>query len=159
MARRPSNPASAPRSAQPNSVRALVLLFCTFAIGLLVIAAPALIVLVVGMVPTAVALSVDRDPQKLGAVSVAAMNFAGSSPYLVGMVFGDASLSHALELITNVFVLAVIYSAAAAGWLLVLALPPVTTIVLRIITDARIDALRKEQAQLVEDWSEAVSGG
>lgn len=159
MARRPSRSASVPRSAQSNSVRALVLVFCTISVGLMVIAAPALIVLVVGMVPTAVALSVDRDPKKLGAVSVAAMNFAGTSPYLVGMVLGDASLSHTLELITNVFVLAVIYGAAAAGWLLVMALPPVTTIVLRIISDARIDALRKEQSQLVEDWGEGVGGG
>ena len=68
-----------------------------------------------------------------------------------------ASFSRALELISDVFVLVIIYGAAAAGWVLVLVLPPVTAIVLGVVTDSRIQALRKEQRQLVEDWGEGVA--
>ena len=108
--------------------------------------------------PTAVALFVDRDPQKYASISVAAMNLAGVSPYLVEFIFGPASFGGAIELVSNVFVLVVIFGAAAVGWVLVLALPPVISIVLAVITDSRIQALRKEQSQLVEDWGEGVAG-
>lgn len=86
------------------------------------------------------------------------MNFAGLSPTLVDFVLGAASFSRALELVSNVFVLVVIYGAAAVGWVLVLALPPATAIVLGVITDSRIQALRKEQRQLIEVWGEDVAG-
>jgi len=148
---------SATRGGASRGVRALALIFVVVALGLLVVAAPALIVLVVGMVPTAVALFIDRDPEKFSAISVAALNFAGVSPYLVDLVFGEATFGHAFALVSNVFVLVVIYGAAAAGWVLVLALPPLVAIVLRFSADARIEALRKEQRQLVDDWGEDVA--
>lgn len=135
-----------------------MLLFSVVSIVLLLFAAPALIVLLVGMVPTVVAIMVDRDPQKHASISVAALNFAGVSPYLADFLFGTASLAHALELISDVFVLVVMYGAAAAGWFLVSVLAPVSAIILGVSTDARIQALRKEQRQLVEDWGKAVAG-
>lgn len=136
----------------------LILAFSVVALGLLVIAAPALIVLFVGMAPTAVAIFIDRDPEKHAAISVAALNFAGLSPNLADFIWGTASLGQALALVSNVFVMVVIYGAAAAGWILVLLLPPVSAIVLGVITDNRIQALRKDQTQLVEDWGEGVAG-
>jgi hypothetical protein len=145
------------RSVGCGGLYALALLFSVVAFGLLVFAAPALIILFVGMAPTAVAIFIDRDPQKNSAISVAALNFAGLSPYLADFIFGVASFSRALELISDVFVLVIIYGAAAAGWVLILVLPPATAIVLGVVTDSRIQALRKEQRQLVEDWGEGVA--
>ena len=136
----------------------LVLALSVVAIGLLVIAAPALIILFVGMAPTAVAIFIDREPEKHAAISVAALNFAGLCPFLADFILGTASFSRAIELVSDVFVLVVIYGAAAAGWVLVLILPPVAAIVLAVITDSRIQALLKEQRQLVEDWGEGVAG-
>ena len=142
-----------------NGISLLALLFGVLVIGLLVVAAPALIVLFVGMAPTAVAIFIDRYPQKYAGISVAALNFAGVSPYLVDFVFGTASFGRAFELVSDVFVLVVIYGAAAAGWVLVMIMPPVAAIVLGVITDSRIQALRKDQRQLVEDWGGDVAGG
>jgi hypothetical protein len=132
--------------------------FGVVTVALFVVAAPALILLFVGMAPTAVAILIDRDPEKHAAISVAMLNFAGLSPYLADFVLGSASLGQAMALVSNVFVLVIIYGAAAAGWVLVLILPPVTSIVLASMTEARIEALRKEQKQLVEDWGEGVTG-
>ena len=141
-----------------SGLYALALAFSILAIGLLVFAAPALIVLFVGMAPTAVAIFIDRDPQKNASISVATLNIAGLSPYLVDFILGTASFNKAIGLVTDVFVLVVIYGAAAAGWVLVLILPPVSAIVLAVMADSRIAALRKEQRQLVEDWGEGVAG-
>lgn len=136
----------------------LMLGFGVVAVALFVVAPPALILLFVGMAPTAVAIFIDREPDKHAAISVAMLNFAGLSPFLADFVLGSASLSQAMVLVSNVFALVVIYGAAAGGWVLVLLLPPVSAIVLGSLTDNRIEALRKEQKQLVEDWGEGVAG-
>jgi polyferredoxin len=151
-----------PAPRRPKAARGglylLMLGFGVVTVALFVVAAPALILLFVGMAPTAVAILIDRDPEKHAAISVAMLNFAGLSPYLADFVLGSASLGQAMALVSNVFVLVIIYGAAAAGWVLVLILPPVTSIVLASMTEARIEALRKEQKQLVEDWGEGVTG-
>jgi hypothetical protein len=136
----------------------LMLGFSVLALGLLVVAAPALIVLFVGMAPTAVAIFIDRDPEKHAAISVATLNFAGVSLYLADFLSGSATFSNAIELVSDVFILVVIYGAAAAGWVLIMILPPASAIVLSVITDSQIQTLRKEQKKLVEDWGEGVTG-
>jgi len=136
----------------------LMLAFSIIAVILLVFAAPALIVYLVGMAPTAVAIFIDRDPRKHASVSVAAMNFAGVSFYLVDFLAGTASFSRALELVSDVFVLAVIYGAAAGGWIMIMAMPPVTAVVLTALAESRIQTLRKEQRELVDNWGEGVAG-
>jgi hypothetical protein len=146
------------RTGGRGGLRALVLTFSLVVLGLLVFAAPALVLFFVGMAPTAVALIIDRDPQKYAAISVSATNFAGLSPYLADFIFGTPTFSRAIELVADVFVLVVIYGAAAAGWVLILLLPPVTAIVLKVMAESRIQSLRKEQRQLVEDWGETVTG-
>lgn len=144
-------------AASRNGLRAVIISLCVVAIGLFIFAAPALIVFTVGMVPTAVAIFIDRDPNRYASVSVSAMNFAGVSFYLTEFIFGSASLSRALALVSDVFVLAVIYGAAAAGWLLILALPPMSAIVLKVMSDSKIQALRKDQNQLIEEWGKEVA--
>lgn len=157
MAKKINRPARKRHGGSRGGLHMIVLAFSVVAIGLMVFSAPALIVLFVGMAPTAVAILIDRDPQKYVSVSVAAMNFAGVSSYLVDFLVGTASFGRAIELVTDVFVLVVIFGAAAAGWVLVLALPPMTAIILGVLTDSRIQALRKEQRQLVDDWGEGVA--
>jgi len=152
-------PAPMRRSGGRGSLHLLVLAFSIVAMILLVFSAPALIVFMVGMAPTAVAIFIDRDPRRHASVSVAAMNFAGVSFYLMDFLMGTASLSRALELVSDVFVLAVIYGAAAGGWILILAMPPVTSVVLTVLAESRIQRLRKAQRELVENWGEEVAGG
>jgi hypothetical protein len=136
----------------------LLLAFSTIAMILLVLAPPALIVYLVGMMPTAVAIFIDRDPRKHVSVSVAAMNFSGVSFYLVDFFAGTASFSRALELVSDVFVLAVIYGAAAGGWIMIMVTPPVTAVVLTALAESKIQSLRKQQRELVGNWGESVSG-
>lgn len=146
------------RTSGRGGLHALIFMFSVMALGLLVFAPAAIILFVIGMVPTAVAIIIDREPQKYTSISVAATNFAGLSPYLASLLFGSASFSRAIELAADVFVLVVIYGAAAAGWVLVLVVPQATAFILRVTTDNRIQSLRKEQEKLIEDWGEAVTG-
>ncbi len=146
-----------PGTRRRGSMHMLVLAFSFVAIGLLVFAPSALVVYFVGMTPTAVAILIDRDPQKNAAISVAAMNFAGVSPYLAQFIFGNASFSRALELVSDVFVLVVIFGAAAAGWVLIIILPPMIAVVLAVMSESKIQTLRKEQRKLIEEWGDGVT--
>lgn len=157
MAKKTKKPVPMRLNSSRGGLRLLILIFATVTILLLMFAAPASIVFLVGMMPTAVAIFIDRDPRKLASVTVAAMNFAGVSFYLVDFLMGTASFSRALELVSNVFVLVVIYGAAAGGWVMLLALPPVTAVILAALAESRINSLRKEQRELVKNWGEEVA--
>ena len=150
--------ANRPRSdARGSIVRMLVLTLSAVGIALLVYAPSAVIVYAVGMAPTAVAIFIDRDPQRNASISVASLNFAGVSPYLAEFVFGNATFGRALELVSDVFALAIIYGSAAAGWVLILALPPLVVVVLGVVSDSQLQTLRKEQQKLIDEWGEGVA--
>ena len=77
MAKKKNRSAPKRHNSPRGALHALALIFTVVVLGLLVLAPPALIVLFVGMAPTAAAIFIDRDPQKYSSISVAAMNFAG----------------------------------------------------------------------------------
>lgn len=159
MAKKRNKPAPKRQSGGRGALHLIVLAICAVSMGLMVFTPSALIVFFIGMVPTAVAVFIDRDPRRHASVCVTAMNFSGVSFYLVDFLAGTASFSRALELVSDVFVLAVIYGAAAGGWLLVLALPPAAAVVMKALADNRIHKLRKQQHELIENWGDGVAGG
>jgi len=158
MAKKKKQPIARRQAVRRGGLPLLLLAFSTIAIILLLLAAPALIVYLVGMVPTLVAIFIDRDPRKYASISVAAMNFAGVSFYLVDFFAGTASFSRALELVSDVFVIVVIYGAAAGGWIMIMVMPPVTAVILTALAESKIQSLRKQQAELVKNWGEEVAG-
>ncbi len=51
----------------------------------------------------------------------------------------------------------VMYSAAAAGWMLFLAVPPVVGVLLNWTAQRRIAALRARQKRIIEEWGKDVA--
>jgi hypothetical protein len=116
-----------------------------------------LIVFFLGMVPTFVALVVDRTSQKYAAVCVAALNFAGVFPYLLKLWQGLQTMDAANRIVTDVFVLFVMYGAAAFGWMLFATIPPVVQSFLAVLDQRRVAQLRADQKRIVEEWGESVA--
>lgn len=115
-------------------------------------ALPTVPILLLGMIPTVVAVVVDRSPGKTAAVCVAGLNFAGVAPFIAALWSGPNTLNHSLAIITDIYTWLGMYGAAACGWLLFLALPPVLTSFLRIHEAQRVASLRASQAKLKEEW-------
>ncbi len=128
-------------------------------VGLMMFATPAFLLFMVGVVPAMVAVVVDREPGRNATLAVCATNVAGVAPFVVELVISGATMSHALSMMSDVFVLAVMYGTAARGWGLVLGMPKVAAVYINVTNEARVQALRREQKRLVDEWGAGVTEG
>lgn len=142
--------ANAARAGSSASMVAM-LIFAGLLISL-VVALPTVPIVLLGMIPTAVAVFVDRNPHKTAAISVAGLNFAGVAPFVAVLWHQQNSLYHSIAILSDVYSWLAMYGAAALGWLLYLALPPIATAILSIFSAQRIASLEAQQAKLREEW-------
>ena len=76
-------------------------------LGLMIFAAPALLLFAVGVIPAMVAYVVDREPGRNATLAVAAANFAGVAPFIFELLVKGPTMDRALGMLTDVFVIAV----------------------------------------------------
>jgi len=126
--------------------------------GMIIVSFPTVMVLFVGMLPTLVAFLIDRTDEKFATFCVGGVNFSGVFPQLMDLWNGDHSIAAALSILSDVFIIATMYGAAAFGWMLFMSLPPVVASVLNVLSQTRLAALRAIQRDLVEEWGEEVRG-
>jgi len=101
-----------------------------------------------------VAWVIDRPEQKYATFCVIGFNFSGVFPYLMEIWFDIHSIDAAIEILTNVFDLFVIYGSATFGYMVYFALPPVITTFLSAMSDHRLEELRVTQKSIIEEWGE-----
>jgi hypothetical protein len=112
---------------------------------LLLVSMASLVLVVFGMLPTFVALLIDRSAQRFAFYSVLAMNFAGVFPFLLDLWMGSNSMSMAVDSLTDVFSLYIIT-------------PPIVTTAMTFIAQRRVAILRARQKKLLAEWGEEVTG-
>lgn len=115
-----------------------------------------IVLLTVGMIPTGIALVMDRSRHKDQARSVGYMNFAGCLPWAVDFWMSSGDLGQVLEIVGDPLVLAVMYTSAATGWALCFVVRPFVATYLALAADYREGQIRKRQEALVEEWGEEV---
>ncbi len=123
---------------------------------LLIVALPTVMLLGFGMLPGLVAMIIDRTEERSATFCVGGLNFCGVFPYLMDLWFGDHSLDQAIGQLTDVFVLAVMYGGACMGWMLYLSLPPVIASFIQVMSERRLQQLRKTQRQILDEWGDEV---
>ncbi|MCZ6467090.1 MAG: acyl-CoA synthetase [Alphaproteobacteria bacterium] len=131
-------------------------LFIVFLL-LLIFSLPTVLLLLFGMLPAIVAYIIDPSKHKTSTICVGTMNFAGVFPYLLGLWTGIHSIDVALGILTDVFALMVMYSAATAGWMVFVAVPPVVGVLLNVMDGRRIEALRARQKRTLKEWGKDVA--
>lgn len=153
VARRPP-----PRPQTPRQRKATATLWAgLIAVLLIAISLPTVMVLFFGMMPTLVALIIDRTQQKYASICVGAMNFCGVFPYLMKLWTGTHSVNAAADTLTNVFALVVMYGTAGFGWMIFSGVPPVVHAFLAVVDQRRVATLRASQRKIIEEWGEAVA--
>lgn len=154
------NPAAGGRG-RPDKTRMgntyLLSILALIVLGLVVFATPAFVVFAVGVIPSLVAAVIDREPGRNATIAVTATNMAGVAPFVMELLMSGGTMSSAIGMINDVFVLAVMYGTAAIGWALVLGMPKVAAVYISVSNDAKSQAMRREQRRLIEDWGEAVT--
>ena len=118
---------------------------------------PSMIVILVGMVPALIALIVDRSPSKYGALTIASLNFAGVLPSLVKLWAKSQSLENALNIVVDVFALAVMYGAAGFGWMIYVTVPAFVASIFTVVAQRRVAVLRETQRKIIEEWGESIA--
>ncbi|MGB4057750.1 MAG: hypothetical protein WBK77_06675 [Alphaproteobacteria bacterium] len=114
--------------------------------------------LLVGMMPTAVAFIVDNSRAKTKVITVGAMNLAGCVPFLLELWTHGHSLGDVMKIIADPKAIVVMYSAAAIGYIIDWSLTSVIAAVLYQRGLARQAAIKKRQGELVSRWGEEVTG-
>jgi hypothetical protein len=118
---------------------------------------PTVVLLLAGLIPTYVALSTDNDPQKSGAVSVGAMNFAGIVPFIIDLWSKGQTMPNALHILGDANSWVVILGAAAIGQLVVYAIPQALATLTLAQAESRVKAMRKNLTLLQESWGPEVA--
>ena len=107
-----------------------------FVIGLMTLAyisLPTVVLIFFGLMPSIVALVIDRTEGRYATFCVLGMNFSGLFPFLTDVWFQVHTTDMAIRIMTNVFNLLIIYGSAGFGWVLYMALPPVITTFLSVM--------------------------
>ena len=126
-------------------------------LGLLVLSPATLMVAAFGLLPAIVAWTVDRSKNKAAAHSVGCLNLAGVFPYLLPVWFAGDGIGAAMNVLTDALALAIMYGAAACGWVLFLSLPPAVWAVQKAVAERRVIELKADQERLVQQWGEKVA--
>jgi hypothetical protein len=120
--------------------------------------APLAVILVVGMIPTIVAMIVDRTEGRMRAMTIGAINFAGCSPFMVEVFKKGNNLETAITYILQPRTIVVIYFAAAMGYLIDWAMTGIVSSILVQKTKIRLKEIQKDQKDLTERWGVEVTG-
>ena len=126
-------------------------------IAALVTALPFCVLLAAGMVPSAVAAFVDRNPRRYLTGTVAILNLAGMVVPVLALLRAGISVDGALQVLSDGRNWIIMYGAAGLGWMLDTAMPSVG----RVIVDHRAEReerrLTRRAEQLVADWGNEIA--
>ncbi len=142
------------RETTPLWVKALG---AVFALPILAVLLPSLLVLAVCLLPTLAAYVADRYRDKSLAVTVGLMNLCGALPVLAELWSRGQTMGAAGEVLADVFLWLLAYGAAGVGWLLFMMMPPVVTAYYSLTGTNRIHELRQRQERLLELWGPEVA--
>src|SRR5579863_332238 len=107
---------------------------------LAITALPLCVVLLAGLVPTMVSVLMDRYRARYLTRTVGAMNLAGIAPVAFQLWTRGLGMSDLMILLSNPMTWLMMYGAAALGWALFFATPPLA----RLFVDLRADQMQAE---------------
>lgn len=114
---------------------------------------------VLGMMPALLSMMIDKGAGRFASKTVSAFNFVGIVPFLfeIAQAF-DRSVA-AQRLMLDFWVWVVVYGTASLGWITIWLFPQVTVIIFAMRAESKIQKLKDEQEELLEEWGDAVKEG
>jgi hypothetical protein len=143
---------------QAGSVYSSLLIMAAIAAGM-ALALPTMLVVLVGSLPTVVALLVDMHPRKYAAWSVGFLNLAGLMPYLGELWIKNHTIEGAVGVLTDLLAWLVIYAAASAGWMIYKWMPVVGSVIMEMKIKGQIRRLKAERQKLIHEWGQELAAG
>ena len=119
---------------------------------------PTTILLFFGMMPTVVAAVIGRGREGSRALTVGAMNFAGSFPFLLDIWTGENTIEQSGTMLFDPRTIVVMYCAAAVGYLVDWAVSGMVGNVMVQQAKSRITRIEELQADMEQRWGSEVTG-
>lgn len=116
------------------------------------------VILLVGMIPTMVAMIADKTKGRTLWLTVGAMNLAGCTPFMFELWKNNLGIEQSVEILSNPLTIVVMYAAAGLGYIVDWA---VTGIVASLMIEkgkARLNDIENRQMELVRKWGKEVTG-
>lgn len=153
-------------SAQPNEITNISMIgkgIAALLIAWLANSSPyALIFFIVSMLPSIVAILLDKGEGKFASKTITVCNFIGVLPYLFNIAYPiEPAVMGAIakQLIYNIKTWILIYGFALTGWAIVWLLPNITQVIFVIRTELKHNRLEDKQQELIDEWGKEVSLG
>lgn len=118
---------------------------------------PTWTLVLIGMLPTFVALITDNDPQKSSTGAVGAMNFAGLTPFILDLWMKGQTMENTMHILRESSSWLIILGAAAVGQMIVFAVPQAMTSLTLAHAESRLKILKKNLEQLQASWGPDVA--
>lgn len=132
-------------------------LLCAMALTAVAIL-PTTVLFFIGMMPTIAVRLTERSKQRTRVLTVGFMNFAACFPFWFKLVQSGHKFDVALSLIADPFNIVVMYGGALVGYLIEWGLSGVIAGMMVQRGHKRLEAIKKNQEELIERWGREVSG-
>ena len=117
------------------------------------------VLLVVSLLPAAVATIVDRRPRKFASKTVMCFNLAGLFPAMFDTFMATDPDLAAQQQLADPYIWLMVYGFAGFGWLVVYLIPQMVFLYLVVRSDHTIAKLEVRRKELLEEWGDRVKGG
>lgn len=134
----------------------LKMLLIMIALSLAVFSIPATLLVLGGLLPTFAAKYSYGQKGTSTTKAVAYFNLAGIVPFVLEIIPYGQNIDKAMLILGASFTWICIYTAASAGWLIVIAMPKISKKILAGILYRRLETIKKRQEKLLEEWGPKV---
>jgi hypothetical protein len=110
-----------------------------------------------GMLPSILAIIMDKGAGRFASQTISACNFIGILPFLFDIGVNYEKSIAAKEAMGQPYTWFIIYSFAIIGLMLIYVLPNVTSIIFTIKAEAKLKKLAQDQERIKNEWGENIS--
>ncbi len=122
------------------------------ALMVMVISKYAFIFFAASMLPTIMAIFIDKGKHRCASATICAFNLAGTLPYLVKLWESDMVNSVAKFMIADVSTWMIVYGASGVGMLLYLSLPLLVVKLYEVKIQMQLNKLQEQYNTLSNEW-------
>lgn len=158
MAKKKQNGKEKSKNKNKNSFDFKLWIFIIAAVAMSVAFFASSLLLLVGMLPTLIALVVVSKNHKNKALTIGAMNFSGCFIYLLEIWQSNDRMSSTIEILSDPMSTVIMYGAAGVGYIINWGVTNFVRQIMYSTAEAKIRSLENEKKKLIERWGEKVTG-
>ena len=140
-----------------NFIIIFIIFFCVSSLLASIISVYLVIVIFFGMLPSLIAITVDKDPQRYLSQMVLIYNSLGISLPVIKIIRNSASNIFVIDIVMDpLMTWLIIYSSAALGWIIYWVFPEIAYVVNSTKNNFKIKILNQEAKLLTDEWGNEI---